>query len=136
MARGGCRGCGDPRGLRGTAGARDGHAPARAGLPGPGGSDERPPSRHRTVAELTALAVAVSAVVALRRRGTSGGEGLVALAPVLVGVIAALLLVRLHPLPLRALARPVGRLRGLTGKLALARAAAARPRRCCRCWPC
>ncbi|MCX4663922.1 FtsX-like permease family protein [Streptomyces uncialis] len=81
------------------------------------------PSRHRTVAELTALAVAVSAVVALRRRGTSGGEGLVALAPVLVGVIAALLLVRLHPLPLRALARPVGRLRGLTGKLALARAA-------------
>ncbi|MYY12963.1 ABC transporter permease [Streptomyces sp. SID4919] len=81
------------------------------------------PSRHRTVAELTALALAVSAVVALRRRGTSGGEGLVALAPVLVGVIAALLLVRLHPLPLRALARPVGRLRGLTGKLALARAA-------------
>lgn len=81
------------------------------------------PSRHRTVAELTALAVAVSAVVALRRRGTSGGEGLVALAPVLIGVIAALLLVRLHPLPLRALARPVGRLRGLTGKLALARAA-------------
>ncbi|MEV2212688.1 FtsX-like permease family protein [Streptomyces sp. NPDC050997] len=82
------------------------------------------PSRRRTVAELTLLVPAAGAVETLRRRGTSGpaGDQLVYLAPVLVGVIAALVLVRLHPLPLRALARPVGRLRGAVGHLSLARA--------------
>ncbi len=81
------------------------------------------PSRRRTVAELTALVLALGAVEALRRRGASGGGGnLVASAPVLVGVIAALVLVRLYPLPLRRLARPAGRLRGAVGYLALARA--------------
>ncbi|WP_375137785.1 FtsX-like permease family protein [Streptomyces sp. NWU49] len=100
------------------------------------------PSRRRTVAELTLLALAVGAVVALRTRGVSdgpeGAEGsgtagapgvsgasgdhLVALAPVLVGMIAALVLVRLYPLPLRGLARPAGRLRGVVGPLSLARA--------------
>jgi putative ABC transport system permease protein len=44
------------------------------------------------------------------------------LAPVLVGVIAALVLVRLYPLPLRGLARPASRLRGAVGHLSLARA--------------
>jgi putative ABC transport system permease protein len=82
------------------------------------------PSRRRTVAELTLLVLAAGAVETLRRRGTSGaaGDHLVSLAPALVGVIAALLLVRLHPLPLRALARPAGRLRGAVGHLSLARA--------------
>ncbi|MFD7813781.1 FtsX-like permease family protein [Streptomyces sp. NPDC059785] len=102
------------------------------------------PSRRRTVAELTLLVLAVGAVTALRRRGTSGGSGgvgssassgaggsaasgfsgdeLVSLAPVLIGVIAALVLVRLYPLPLRRLARPAGRLRGAVGHLSLARA--------------
>ncbi|MFF9648443.1 FtsX-like permease family protein [Streptomyces sp. NPDC014622] len=82
------------------------------------------PSRRRTVAELTLVTVAVGAVVTLRRQGTSGGSGdqLIAAAPVLVGVIAALLLVRLHPLPLRGLAGPAGRLRGVVSHLALARA--------------
>ncbi|MEU3945593.1 ABC transporter permease [Streptomyces sp. NPDC029526] len=85
------------------------------------------PSRRRTVAELTLLVLAVGAVVALRTRGTTDGSGaagdhLVSLAPVLVGVIAALLLVRLYPLPLRALARPARRLRGVVGPLSLARA--------------
>ncbi|MDQ0964451.1 putative ABC transport system permease protein [Streptomyces sp. B4I13] len=81
------------------------------------------PSRRRTVAELTLVAVAVGAVVTLRRQGTSGGSGdqLISAAPVLVGVIAALLLVRLYPLPLRGLAGPAGRLRGVVGHLALAR---------------
>jgi putative ABC transport system permease protein len=41
---------------------------------------------------------------------------------VLVGVIAALVLVRLDPLPLRWLMRPAGRLRGAVGHLSLARA--------------
>ncbi|MFJ6069440.1 FtsX-like permease family protein [Streptomyces sp. NPDC093065] len=80
-------------------------------------------SRRRTVAELTVVVLAVGAVEVLRRRGaTEGAGGLVAMAPVLVGVIAALVLVRLYPLPLRGLARPARRLRGAVGPLALARA--------------
>ena len=80
------------------------------------------PSRRRTVAELTLLVLAVASVVALRRRGTGdGGDSLVALAPVLVGVVAAFVLVRVYPLPLRWLARPAGRLRGVVGYLSLAR---------------
>ncbi|MEU0397635.1 FtsX-like permease family protein [Streptomyces sp. NPDC006208] len=80
------------------------------------------PGRRRTVAELTLLVLAVGAVTALRRRGTSdGGDHLVSAAPVLVGLIAALVLVRLYPLPLRWAARPAGRLRGAVGFLSLAR---------------
>ncbi|CAL9447567.1 FtsX-like permease family protein [Streptomyces sp. enrichment culture] len=79
------------------------------------------PSRRRTVAELTVLVLAAGAVETLRRRGTSG-DLLMSAAPVLVAVIAALLLVRLHPLPLRLLARPAARLRGVVGHLSLARA--------------
>ncbi|MGY0024102.1 FtsX-like permease family protein [Streptomyces sp. YJ-C3] len=85
------------------------------------------PSARRTVAELTVLVLAVGAIVALRRRGaTDGGDGLVALAPVLVGVVAAFVLVRVYPLPLRRLVGPTGRLRGAVGHLSLARAARAR----------
>ncbi|MFA3872403.1 FtsX-like permease family protein [Streptomyces sp. MMCC 100] len=80
-------------------------------------------SRRRTVAELTVVVLALGAVEILRRRGATDGAGdLVAMAPVLVGVIAALVLVRLYPLPLRGLARPARRLRGAVGPLALARA--------------
>jgi putative ABC transport system permease protein len=80
------------------------------------------PSTRRTVAELTLLILAVGAVVALRRRGTSdGADHLVSAAPVLVALIAALVLVRLYPLPLRWAARPAGRLRGAVGFLSLAR---------------
>ncbi|OCC08275.1 hypothetical protein [Streptomyces sp. PTY087I2] len=82
------------------------------------------PSRRRTVAELTLLVLAVGAVTALRRRGTSEGgtDLLVSGAPVLVALIAALVLVRLYPLPLRLAARPMARLRGAIGFLSLARA--------------
>ncbi|MFD0317811.1 ABC transporter permease [Streptomyces flavalbus] len=82
------------------------------------------PSRRRTVAELTVLVIATGAVVALRRQG-SGSTGLVAAAPVLTGVVAALLLVRLHPLPLRALSGATARTRGLVLPLAVAHAARA-----------
>ncbi|MEV6141523.1 FtsX-like permease family protein [Streptomyces sp. NPDC051992] len=82
------------------------------------------PSRRRTVAELTALVLAVGAVVGLRRRGTGdgGGDLLLSAAPVLVGLIAALVLVRLLPLPLRLASRAVARRRGAVGFLSLARA--------------
>ncbi|WP_338696578.1 ABC transporter permease [Streptomyces sp. Q6] len=85
------------------------------------------PTPRRTIAELTVLVLAVGAIVALRRRGaTDGGDGLVALAPVLVGVVAAFVLVRVHPLVLRRLVGPAGRLRGAIGLLSLARAARTR----------
>lgn len=81
------------------------------------------PSRRRTVAELTLLVLAVGAVAALRRRGTSdAGDHLASAAPVLVALIAALVLVRLYPVPLRWAARPAARLRGAVGYLSLARA--------------
>ncbi|MGW0940218.1 FtsX-like permease family protein [Streptomyces sp. NPDC002666] len=87
------------------------------------------PSRRRTVAELTMLVLTVAAVTALRRRGTSDGDAdaLISAAPVLVGVIAALLLVRLYPLPLRLAALPVARRRGAVGFLSLARAGRSAP---------
>ncbi|MFF3633590.1 FtsX-like permease family protein [Streptomyces sp. NPDC002250] len=79
------------------------------------------PSRRRTVAELTLLVLAAGSVATLRGRGTSAGR-LVSLAPVLTGVVAALLLLRVYPLLLRRLARPAGRLRGAVAPLSLARA--------------
>ncbi|MET7647622.1 FtsX-like permease family protein [Streptomyces sp. NPDC005426] len=83
------------------------------------------PSRRRTVAELTLLVLAVGAVTGLRRRGTDGAGGtdlLISAAPVLVGLIASVVLVRLYPLPLRLALRSVAKLRGAVGFLALARA--------------
>ncbi|MFB6837402.1 FtsX-like permease family protein [Streptomyces sp. NPDC056361] len=81
------------------------------------------PSRRRTVLELTVLVLTVGAVASLRLRGTAdSGDHLVSAAPVLVGLIAAMLLVRIYPLPLRWAARPARRLRGAVGPLALARA--------------
>ncbi|WP_030325797.1 FtsX-like permease family protein [Streptomyces flavochromogenes] len=81
------------------------------------------PSRRRTVLEITLLVLAVGAVASLRLRGTGdSGDHLVSAAPVLVGLIAAMVLVRIYPLPLRWAARPARRLRGAVGPLALARA--------------
>ncbi|MFE0643080.1 FtsX-like permease family protein [Streptomyces sp. NPDC058877] len=80
-------------------------------------------STRRAVLELTLLVLAVGAVASLRLRGTSdSGDHLVSATPVLVGMIAALVLIRVYPLPLRWLARPARRLRGAIGPLALARA--------------
>lgn len=96
------------------------------------------PSRRRTVAELVLLVLAVGAVATLRRGGLGGSTGaggagdqggagdsaswLVSAAPLLVGGIAALLLVRLYPLPLRLFARPLARRRGAVGFLSAASA--------------
>ncbi|WP_225832272.1 ABC transporter permease [Streptomyces sp. NK08204] len=97
------------------------HRPVRVTAPREDVAARRP-SRRRTVAELTLLVLAAGAVAALRRQGTSGGR-LVAVAPVLCGIVAALVLLRLYPLLLRRVARPAGRLRGAVGQLSLARAA-------------
>ncbi|MGW4052944.1 FtsX-like permease family protein [Streptomyces sp. NPDC004779] len=81
------------------------------------------PSRRRTVVELTLLVLAAGAIASLRLRGTAdAGDHLVSAAPVFVGVIAALVLVRFQPLPLRLLARQARRMRGVVGPLAIARA--------------
>ncbi|MCZ4118973.1 FtsX-like permease family protein [Streptomyces sp. H39-S7] len=81
------------------------------------------PSRRRTVAELTITVLVIGAVAALRRRGTvSGADPFLAAAPVLVAIAAALILLRLYPLPLRLLARPAARLSGAVTHLGLARA--------------
>ncbi|MDF9813319.1 FtsX-like permease family protein [Streptomyces sp. SPB162] len=81
------------------------------------------PSRRRTVVELTITVLVAGAVAALRRRGTvSGADPFLAAAPVLVAIAAAILLLRLYPLPLRLLARPAARLTGAVTHLGLARA--------------
>ncbi|RPK32976.1 FtsX-like permease family protein [Streptomyces sp. ADI93-02] len=79
-------------------------------------------SGRRTVVELTLLAFAVSAVATLRRSGTAGDSNLLAAsAPVLTSIVAAFLLTRSYPLPLRRLGRLAARRRGLLGFLSLAR---------------
>ncbi|MFF3951501.1 hypothetical protein ACFYYN_42940 [Streptomyces sp. NPDC001902] len=82
------------------------------------------PSRRRTVAELAVVVVVAGAVVALRQRGTAdgGADVLTAAAPVLLAVVAALVLLRLYPWPVRLLARPFARLNGAVLHLGLARA--------------
>ncbi|MDX2709962.1 ABC transporter permease, partial [Streptomyces sp. PA03-6a] len=82
------------------------------------------PSRRRTVAELAMLVVVAGAVVALRQRGTAdgGADVLTAAAPVLLAMVAALVLLRLYPWPVRLLARPFARLNGAVLHLGLARA--------------
>ncbi|MEV6992664.1 FtsX-like permease family protein [Streptomyces sp. NPDC093228] len=81
------------------------------------------PSRRRTVAELTLVAIVAGAVMALRQRGTADGADLLtAAAPVLLAVVCALVLLRLYPWPVRLLARPLARLNGAVLHLGLARA--------------
>ncbi|MYS24856.1 putative ABC transport system permease protein [Streptomyces sp. DvalAA-14] len=81
------------------------------------------PTRRRLVVELTVAVLMAGAVAALRQRGTaSGSDPFLAAAPVLVAVVAALVLLRIYPLPLRLLARPAARLSGAVTHLGLARA--------------
>lgn len=105
--------------------------------PQPDGRDDltsAKPSRRRLVLELTVVVLVVGAVVALRQRGGGSGAGsatgdsgpgndpFLAAAPVLVAIGAALVLLRLYPVPLRLLARPAARLNGAVTHLGLARA--------------
>ncbi|WP_404352988.1 hypothetical protein LG324_08910 [Phycicoccus jejuensis] len=82
---------------------------------------------RRVVAELAVLALAVAAVATVRRRGAEIAAGTTdwwaALAPDLAAAVAALLVLRLLPAPLRALARFASRRKGLVTFVGLARAA-------------
>lgn len=83
------------------------------------------PSRRRTVIELTVLLLVVGALAALRSRGAEEADAFTAAAPVLLAVAVALVLLRLHPLPLRLLARPAARLTGAVLHVGVIRAARA-----------
>ncbi len=83
-------------------------------------------SPRRLVAELTVLAVAVAAVVALRVRGYSGTDALAVASPVLVAIAASILVARLYPLPVRTLLPLAARRPGPVSFLGLASAARSR----------
>ncbi|MFJ4776865.1 hypothetical protein [Streptomyces sp. NPDC088762] len=83
-------------------------------------------ARRRLVAELFVLAATAAAVFELRRRGVSAAAGLDPLlvaAPLLLALSGALLLARLQPVVVGALARAAGQGPGVIGFLGLARAA-------------
>jgi putative ABC transport system permease protein len=85
------------------------------------------PSRRRLIAELTVLVLAAAALAAVRLRGIGAGTDLFTqLAPVLAASAAALIAVRLYPVPVRGLLRVAAGRPGAVGFLALARAARAR----------
>ncbi|MER7701957.1 hypothetical protein ABTX81_03515 [Kitasatospora sp. NPDC097605] len=82
---------------------------------------------RRVVGELALLAVTAAAVVEVRRRGAAppgaGIDPLLVAAPLLIALVTGLLLARLQPPLVGALARAVGRRRGAVGFLGLAGAA-------------
>lgn len=85
--------------------------------------------RVRIVGELVVLALAVGGLVLLRRRGLAtsvaevGVDPLLAATPVLIGLAAAVIALRVYPLPLAAMIALASRRRGAVGFLGAARAA-------------
>ncbi|MFC1418637.1 hypothetical protein [Streptacidiphilus cavernicola] len=80
---------------------------------------------RRAVLEATALLLAVAGTVALRARGSGGGDGVdlqLSLVPVLLATAAVLLLVRIYPLVLRLLAGQARRGSGVVAFVGLRRA--------------
>ncbi|MFD9337137.1 hypothetical protein ACFWBF_22445 [Streptomyces sp. NPDC060028] len=86
-----------------------------------------PSPRRRLVGELLVLATTVAAVLEVRGRGVApagaGLDPLLVAAPLLLALCGGLLLARLQPTLVGALARAAGRGRALIGFLGLARAA-------------
>ncbi|MBT2468661.1 hypothetical protein J7E97_12425 [Streptomyces sp. ISL-66] len=86
-----------------------------------------PGPRRRLVAELLVLAATAAAVFEVRSRGISpagsGVDPLLVAAPLLLALCGGLLLARIQPALVGALARAAGRGPGLVGFLGLARAA-------------
>lgn len=110
-------------------------APVLAGLP-PGDARGRRdlvrsrPSPRRLTAEVFVLLVAVLGVLLVRRRGLTASAGVdpyLVSVPVLLGVAAALVAVRLIPWPLRQISRATARARGVVPFLGLARAGRGSP---------
>ena len=82
--------------------------------------------RGRAVAELTACAAAIGALVVLHDQGAPAPGSvnlLIAAAPALVAILAVIVVVRLYPLIIRGLLRLSARSTGASGFLALTRAA-------------
>lgn len=86
-----------------------------------------PAPRRRLVAEVLVLAATAAAVFEVRSRGVApagaGADPLLVAAPLLLALCGGLLLARLQPALVGALARAAGRGAGLIGFLGLARAA-------------
>jgi putative ABC transport system permease protein len=83
-------------------------------------------SLRRLVAEVTACAAAVAGLVVLHDEGVPAGgsvDWFLAAAPVLVGILAVVVMLRLYPLVIRGLLRLSARRAGATGFVALAGAA-------------
>jgi putative ABC transport system permease protein len=93
-----------------------------------GGLAPEHPTLRRLVAEGLAVALAVIGLVFVRSRGVGGGaqggafNAYLAGVPLLAGLAAGLVVLRVYPYPVRGLARMAGRLRGLVTPLALRRA--------------
>ncbi|HUB37448.1 MAG TPA: FtsX-like permease family protein [Streptosporangiaceae bacterium] len=102
---------------------RPGSGTGVAHLPEPGVRAVR-----RLITEVALTALAVGGLILLRQQGRPGGDLYAELAPVLVAVPAALLVMRCYPLVLRALIKLAGRLSGATVFVGLARAARTAPR--------
>ncbi|WP_328296961.1 hypothetical protein OG389_03480 [Streptomyces sp. NBC_00435] len=92
-----------------------------------------PGPRRRVVAELLVLAATAAAVYEVQSRGVApagtGVDPLLVAAPLLLALCGGLLLARLQPVLVGALARAAGRGPGLIGFLGLARAARGTARR-------
>ncbi len=92
-----------------------------------GGLAPANPSARRLVVDGLVVALAVIGLVFVRSRGIAG-EGdqgfnaYLAAVPLLAGLAAGLVVLRVYPYPVRALALAAGRLRGLVAPLALRRA--------------
>jgi putative ABC transport system permease protein len=100
------------------AGAWPQRPPRRAG-----NTPWRPPRGRRAarwVAEITACALAIAALVVLREHGTSAADLFTSAGPALVAVPVVLIEQRLYPLALRGALRVAARRRGATAFLALA----------------
>lgn len=105
------------RGNRAASGTDAGHWP-----------DPMVSAVRRLIAEVALTAAAIGGLVLLRQQGRPGGDLYAELAPVLVAIPAALVVMRCYPLVLRVLMKLAGRLSGATAFVGLARAARTAPR--------
>jgi len=85
---------------------------------------------QRIVVELAVVALAVAALISLRGRGllqnrTGGIDPLLALAPLLLAIAVTIVVIRVYPLPVRAIGTVARRTRGALGLLGAVRAQSA-----------